>query len=580
MANEQKTKSPEELGEAVGKKIEALFQGTFLSEETTQELDVLATFREQSGTTHAGPAVAPQEARTSDTIEIPPPFQQKPGEPAPAAKPHAVLSAPAAKPAAAKPAPVPKPALKPAPVPVAFSAAEDGQPFDDVAELIEALILNLEWEVTPEVIEEVADRFKELDSYFSKNEQARKILAMNYRVLQRFKRPPGGASHPSLVKMLQESLTVLKLMRKSPESKQTIDDLASSVNNLFKVISADSETAAPKPAEVPQQPAAPPPAPPRPPAPKLRPVPSAPTPPPIPAKPVRPAAALQTQAPEAPPGRGRSAGLPSRVGSAVRSLEGLSQSLAKIVAELRQEGELAGEEVSTQVLEQVLTGAAAVSRAIGDQEAQERFATLIKKAEITIHSLEEVSQRFSRILGVFRQGGDMSGEEIIRRLGMLEQLFSERLGQLAFLHKELSAAAVPATSRGGEGGALDAKPAGEGLLTMIWAGTPLAIPSSLVAALFPITKAQGEQFGDKNSIILGGQSVQRLPLRKPPASQQHGTPVPAWLLHLTVGGKEYFLLVDRSLGYRTAPEGVDLTRQTRVNFGATSFAILNSASIP
>jgi hypothetical protein len=268
------------------------------------------------------------------------------------------------------------------------------------------------------------------------------------------------------------------------------------------------------------------------------------------------------------------------VGSVVRSLEGLSQSLAKIVAELRQEGELAGEEVSTQVLEQVLTGAAAESRPIGDQEAHERYKALFKKAEITIHSLEEVSQRFSRILGVFRQGGDMSGEEIIRRLGMLEQLFSERLSQLAFLHKELSAAAVPAAWSGSEAGLPDAKPAREGLLTMIWAGTPLAIPSSLVAALFPITKAQGEQFGDKHSIILGGRSVVRLPLKKPPTAQQHGAQVPAWLLHLNVGGKEYFLLVDRSLGYRTAPDGVDVSRQTRVNFGATSFAVLNATSIP
>jgi hypothetical protein len=98
-----------------------------------------------------------------------------------------------------------------------------------------------------------------------------------------------------------------------------------------------------------------------------------------------------------------------------------------------------------------------------------------------------------------------------------------------------------------------------------------------VTSVFPLSKTQAEQLKDKASIVLGGRSVQRLPLKKPPKAAQSDT-TPQWLVHVTVGKKDYFLMAERSLGYRKSPPSVDVSRQSRVQLGETSFAVLNKSS--
>jgi hypothetical protein len=580
VADQKNEKSPEELGEAVGRKIEALFGG-FFGDDETQLLADDATAKKDAPVAEA-PAPAAKRPQHTDTIEIAPPVAMDEAE---------TVVAPA----------IPVPAS--APERGAVPSPDQGQPFEDVAELIEALILNLEWEVTPEVITEVADRFKEMDVYFPGDTRARNVLSMNYRVLQRFNNPD-GSSHPSLVKMLQDSLTVLKLIKSSPGNRQSIDSLITGINNMYKLISAATANveapSAPKPAlkAVPSAPKTPPPAPAAPPKPA-----------PVPAKPAaapgkttapmpKPAAPAKKPAVPQPAGKTPPAAaapaktaakapalkeklspdphriLAERVEAAVTSLEEMGHRITRIVGVLRHHGESVGEEFSTGTMERLL---GPTDEQIGfafDTEGAELYQSLMKKSGSALQSLEEVSQRFSRILGVFRQGGDMSGEEIIRRLGTLEHLFSERLGQLSSFHRQLSGIPVSSSEGGDKSGP---KTISDGLVTLIWAGTPLAIPSTLVTALFPISKAQADQLKDKTTIVLGGRSVQRLPLKRPPKAGQTDT-VPLWVVHVTVGQKDFFLLAERSLGYRRTPAGVDISRQSRVQLGETSFAVLNQSS--
>ncbi len=581
MADQEKEKSPEELGEAVGRKIEALFGG-FFGEEETQLLEVEESVKKDASTAEPETPRSKRPLHT-DTIEISPPVPVEDSGPAVVAQDEPAKA----------PTPVPQP------------SHDHLQPFDDVAELIEALILNLEWEVTPEVITEVADRFKDMDVYFPGDTRARNVLSMNYRVLQRFKNPD-GASHPSLVKMLQDSLTVLKLIHSSPGNRQSIDSLVTGITNMYKLISAATAPPvgpkapqpvlkavppAPKPAQPAPTPVAavPKPTPAAPPSKASSPKPvqparkpagplGPPTKPPF--KSVSPAGLAEKSAPRTATDQGKGAAsshrlLVEKVEATVNSLEEMGQRLSRIVGVLRQQGEGSGQELSTSTLELLLGPTSGHAGIALSEPSGERYKSLIKKEGSAIHSLEEISQRFSRILGVFRQGGDMSGEEIIRRLGTLEHLFSERLGHLASFHQQLSG--IPVSS--GETGDQPGKPrSSDGLLTLLWAGTTLAIPSSLVTALFPLSKAQAEQLKDKSSIVLGGHPVQRLPLKRPPNASKSSEPVPMWLVHVTVGQKEYFLLAERSLGYRRTPDNVDINRQARVKLGETSFAILNQSS--
>ena len=201
--------------------------------------------------------------------------------------------------------------------------------------------------------------------------------------------------------------------------------------------------------------------------------------------------------------------------------------------------------------------------------------TLLTDVGSSIRSLEELSQRLGRIMGFLRKGGGMSEEEITRRLGTVEQLLSERVEKLFSLHKALSRTIPGITDGPPLAGSSTTKAGWEGLLMVLWEGMPVAIPASAVAALYPLNKTQSEQFVNKSTVTLASRAVKRLPLKKPQGSDQRVGILPSWLVHLSWGGKEFFMMADRSLGYRRTPEGVDVFRDKRIKIGPTTFAILN-----
>jgi hypothetical protein len=206
------------------------------------------------------------------------------------------------------------------------------------------------------------------------------------------------------------------------------------------------------------------------------------------------------------------------------------------------------------------------------------YGMLLNELGNSIRSLGEVSQRLARILGALRQGGEMSGEEIRRRLGTLEGLLSDRMDKLASFHKALASVAPPAPDGASPQGSLAAQAGPDGLLMVVWEGMPLAIPASAVAALSPLTKGQAEQFVGKSAVMLGSLQVQRLPLKKPSGSDRRAPSVPSWFVRLAWAGKDFFLLAERSLGYRRTPEGSNPLRDKQIKIGATSFAVLNPAA--
>ena len=210
------------------------------------------------------------------------------------------------------------------------------------------------------------------------------------------------------------------------------------------------------------------------------------------------------------------------------------------------------------------------------EEAAKPYATLVNNMGNLIHSLAEVGRRLARILGVLRQGGKMSGEEITRRLGTLENLLSQGVSELATCHRELVEAAPDAARvQAGHMGASDRTGASsDGLWLMVWAGIHLAIPSSLVSAVHPLTKAQAQDMVGHRIINLGSRSLQLLPLKRPEGAEQV---VPNWLVHLSYEDKDFFVLVDKSLGFRRMPEGLDINAQQRIKVGPISYAVLNQA---
>ena len=201
-----------------------------------------------------------------------------------------------------------------------------------------------------------------------------------------------------------------------------------------------------------------------------------------------------------------------------------------------------------------------------------RLTALVGHVGGAVQSLEEVGQRLARIVSVLRKGGEMSDEELTRRLGTLESLLAERLGRLSTLQKELSRLS-PLEASSGAG---SEQKVTEGLLLIQWNGIPLAIPSSVIAALYPVTKAQAEQYVGKNALPLFGRHVPRYPLKAP--ARSGAAPIPSWLIYLSSGPKEFFLLADKALGYRRAPTGVDLSRQNRIKIGEASYAMLSLAA--
>lgn len=450
---DQKTthKTPEELEEAVGRKIDELF-GDLFGDERPQEVPQGegAPAERDVGGAKSVPREQPVPAPVSE-IPAPKPIQP----PLKRAQPP--------KPATQRPAVSPEPAVRPATVPAKPKA---GGPFEDVVEQMDILLLNLEWEISSESINGLIMKFRELESSFAKEGQARTIMAMNQRALQRFS-GPDSVPHPALVKLLQDSLAALRLIHSSQGKRPAGDALIAGISASYRDIMGKAATEPPE---------------------------------------------RQTEPPH--------------------------------------------------------------------EDKSRLYVSLISNVGSAIHSLEEVSQRLARILGVLRQGGDMSTGEIIRRLGALEQLLSGRVGQLLSFHRELVAVQSPVKDdkRAGEVSAPTGSPAPDGLFTVVWYGIGLAIPSSSLSGLYPLSKAQAEQFQEKQAIMIGSQQISRLPLKKPQSSETQPRMLPSWLAHLSHQGKDFFLLVDKVLGFRETPKGADISSQARIKIGATSYVILKLAS--
>jgi hypothetical protein len=449
---EQKYKSPEELGEAVGRKIEELFGGLggFFADEPPQEQKAPEPPKPEPVRTAMSQAPAPKVAPKPVPITA-----------APAAAAKSVAASPAVRPASPAPevhkmSPVKPPPARVAPSPAPAPVAQPAGPtqFENAIEQIEVIILNLEWEVNPESIRELFKRFKELERIFNTAGPARNILAMNMRVLPRFDRPE-SVPHPALLKLLQDSVTALKSLHGSP-IRPPSQALVSSINSSYKQIMSAISTEA------------------QPPAPRT--------------------AVVEPAKPEHTP-------VVDKMGGAVRSLE-------------------------------------------------------------------EVSQRLARILGVLRQGGDMSVEEMTRRLGTLEHLLSERVSQLSSLQKELSL--LPKPEAGNYASERNA------VLMFVWEGMPMAVPSSSLAGLYPITRTQAEQYRNKPDISLGSLFLKRLPLKKP-ANPSDKTPL--WLVHFFRDDRNFFLLADRLIGYRRSPQVLDVENQARLKIGQTIYTLISRSML-
>jgi hypothetical protein len=119
-----------------------------------------------------------------------------------------------------------------------------------------------------------------------------------------------------------------------------------------------------------------------------------------------------------------------------------------------------------------------------------------------------------------------------------------------------------------------AKGGPDGLFMMTWGGAFLAIPSSVVAAFYPLTNAQAQQFQDKPSIAIGGHPVKRLPLKKPQGVPAGVTALPAWLVHLSSDQKDFFLLAD-GCSVSQKRLRVDIAGQTRIKIGPTGYTLIN-----
>jgi hypothetical protein len=405
VANDKKSQSPEELGEAVGKKIEELFGGMFDDGPTAAQAD-------------EPPAT---EARKSP------------------AKPGTEPAGPSAKPPAATTA---------APAPRAEAPKQDPQ--TELIEQIEALVLNLEWEISVDTVRNLLVKFKEMERLAAGDGTIRFLLNMNNRVLQRVIGSE-SAPKPALIRFLQDTVSFLKMVT-DPRGRQ---------------------------------------------------------------------------APEK---------------SALVDLKGRYQNL---MAETGQKAD--------------------------DAQAAAGGESLIDGVGTTVRSLEEISHRLARILAVLRQGGNMSGEEITRRLGTLEKLLAQHVGKLTNLHGELSKM-EPLVG----GNSTDGHQAGpEGLALVSLGTTPLAIPSSVIEAQYPLGPEQIKPIMKKSTVTIGSVSLRRLPLKMPKESKKT---IPTILIHLSWAGRNYFLLADRSLGYRRAPAGTDLLKENRIKIGAMNYVLLNPAA--
>ncbi|MEJ2719422.1 MAG: hypothetical protein P8182_20215, partial [Deltaproteobacteria bacterium] len=126
---------------------------------------------------------------------------------------------------------------------------------------------------------------------------------------------------------------------------------------------------------------------------------------------------------------------------------------------------------------------------------------LISHMSGAVNSLAEVGQRLAKIRADVTQGGEMSEEEMAGKLKRLERLFADRIGQLSSLHRKLSRLApLDTTTPSAPQKRLDqGEPSPDGLLMIEWNGHPVAEPSSLIVALYPLTRSQAQQLKGKTS---------------------------------------------------------------------------------
>jgi hypothetical protein len=437
-----KPKTPEELGEAVGKKIEELFGGMFQDE-------VPPSPQPPAPAATTAPEISPQPPVTQTVQPV-----KKAAPPVP--ERIEVPAEPSSPDREAPPAAVAPP---PSAVPELGRAAAS---FQELIEQIEAIVLNLEWEMSQKSVTDLSGKLGEVEKFVPASGLLRNFLGMHQRVLARFDTPE-AAPHPALLKLLTGSVAALKHLHASGGNEPLPSDLNEVLSEGYRTIMAvpASDLVAPPPAQRPAE-----------------------------------------MGPE----------------------KGLSGSINEVARRIR--------------------------------------------------SLEEVSQRLSRIVGVLRQGGAMPGEEMTRRLGTLENLLATSVGQLSAAHGALAQEAASL----GEGAAgtttRDGKTGPTGVLMLIWGGAPLVVPAGAVLNAMPLTKAQAEQFKDKPAITIGNRSLPRLPLRRPQSADQKAPSLPGWFVHLAWDGKNYFLLADRSLGYRQIPASVDLESQGKVRIGSTFFSVL------
>jgi hypothetical protein len=441
-----KHKSPEELGEAVGQKIEELFGSMFQDEAPAPPPPVPAS--QSAPVTSRAVTESPRRPIAGEPVR-PTPIPKK------AASPSLPISQ---EPLASTP-------NRPRPASIGKELGRPAKNFEELIEQIEAVVLNLEWEVGQKSVSDLTSKLGEVEKFIPGSGTTRNLLAMHNRVLARFN-TPGAAPHPALIKLLQGSIAAWKSLHASRGKGPLPPALTEALTQSYrKIMSAPaSELIVPR-------------------------------------------------TPEGPQG-----------GGVPQTLRGMINDLGN-----------------------------------------------------TVGSLEEVNQRLARIVGVLRQGGDMSGEEITRRLGTLENLLSQRVSYLSSFHKELANVAVSLGDRPAGEASRGHQASADGLLMLLWGGTPLAVPSSAVIAVFPLSRPQAEQFKDKSTITLGSRSIPRLPLKKPQSAEQPGTSVPGWLVHLAWDNKDFFLLADRSLGYRQTPGGVDLETQGKIKIGATLYTLLTPA---
>lgn len=437
-------RTPEELGEAVGRKIEELF-GTAFQEEgqaSAQQPSPVA----QAGSMASGPE--PEHSRPQEESE-PPQEALKPEKtlPSPQTPPETSQGQDGSVPQSSTPtAELERPATS----------------FQELIEQIEALVLNLEWEVSQKSASDLQHKLGEVEKFIPESGMLKNFLTMHRRILARFD-DPEVAPHPALVRLLIGSVAALKFLHTSGGKEPLPESLSATLSEGYRTILA-----------------------------------------------------VPSSEPSTPPAADRQA----------------------------------------------------------EREPKYDLPGLINDLGRKTRALEEVGQRLARIVGVLRKGGDMSGEEITRRLGTLEHLLSEGVGRLLSSYEALAVAAVAHEKEPDAAPRSDDKEGPTGILLVLWEGLPVAIPAAAVVTATPLTRAQAEQFKDKTTITLGSRSLPRLPLKRPEAADKKQPGLPAWFIHLAWGGRNFFILADKSLGYRQIRAGIDLESQGRIRIGATFYTVL------